>query len=85
MATCYETLKFIIPNGRTLPKRKASKVIIQDATSPLKLMSFDWRGGGGEGGLLAHVFVFVFCFFFFFFFTHINNMELLNEHAHQAI
>ena len=50
VATCYETLKFIIPNGRTLPKRKASKVIIQDATSPLKLMSFDWRGGGGGGG-----------------------------------
>ncbi|KAL8572831.1 hypothetical protein ACOMHN_025006 [Nucella lapillus] len=28
VASCYETLKFVIPNGKTLPKRKASKSLI---------------------------------------------------------
>ncbi|KAK7098750.1 uncharacterized protein [Littorina saxatilis] len=32
VASCYETLKFIIPNGKTLPKRKASKSLILQET-----------------------------------------------------
>lgn len=27
VASCYETLKFVIPNQKSLPKRKTSKVI----------------------------------------------------------
>ncbi|XP_076471999.1 uncharacterized protein LOC143301525 [Babylonia areolata] len=32
VASCYETLKFVIPNGKTLPKRKASKSLVLQET-----------------------------------------------------
>ncbi|KAK7477573.1 hypothetical protein BaRGS_00031178 [Batillaria attramentaria] len=32
VASCYETLKLIIPNGKALPKRKASKALILQET-----------------------------------------------------
>ena len=48
VASCYETLKFVIPNGKVLPKRKASKVIVFQYTDwfPFLFACVFWVGVG---------------------------------------